>query len=709
LAQTLRLGNVDVTLALSLLLALGFACARLARLVKLPSVTGYILAGVAIGPTGMDLIPSELLETRLHVFTTIALLLVSFGIGERFDISRLRGTGRVLARIGAGEILATFVLVAVGVALVAGLSGDRDPRAAVAAALVCASIAVATAPAATIAVIRELSASGPVTRMVLSSVVVNNALSITLFGLCVAAAQTLLGTGTGNGWTRALVPELTTLASLTVGLLVGLLTDYVVHKLTDRHDVLIVALAAVFLCGGVATYTGLSPLLAGVAAGFAVVNRDRRDVRAFRALNDFEPPIYGIFFALAGAELHLKDMIAAGAVGAVFVLARAAGKVFGAWLGARSAGMSPERARVVGLGLLPQAGLAIGLAYLVRQDASLEAIRTMVINVVVASVVINELAGPPLVRLMLLWAGEVGTPSAGARVPRGVETTPSHEVVPWTWSKLVPCRRPHGVVVASLGNPATAAGVMRMATLLAHHYEAKLLALNVVSPSADEDFWGDGETVAACPAFGIASDEAQSLGYEIDTDVQYAEEVAQGVLQATEHQEVHAIVMGHPLSRGPGLFGRVVEAVARDALCPVVVVRFAGPLHTERILVPITSEEDFLTVRPMVCALAMVMDHSITVLWLMPADASASERAAGEDIVTQSMAQGLPGQVTVRAVATDSRVHEILAAAQEHDIVVMATGTQHGLRKMFFGSLAEDVALRLDKPMLMVRGGMESV
>jgi len=194
--------DTNLVFALSLLLTAGFALARLARLFHLPAVTGYILAGVALGPSWLSLIPEEVLEERLQVFTSIALLLVAFGIGERFDLQQLRATARSLIRVSLGEITATFLLVglAVGiVALVTGAGGDAaGPAYAVAVGLVCASIAVATAPAATVSVIRELQASGPVSRLVLSTVVVNNAMSVTLFGIAVAAAQVLLGTHEGS-------------------------------------------------------------------------------------------------------------------------------------------------------------------------------------------------------------------------------------------------------------------------------------------------------------------------------------------------------------------------------------------------------------------------------------------------------------------------------------------------------------------------------
>ncbi len=708
----IELGEISLIFALSLLLAAGFGAARLAKLVHLPSVTGYILAGIALGPSGIDLIPHELLESRLQVFTEIALMFVAFGIGERFDLQQLRYSKRAVSCVSAGESVLAFVFVVPAVGATAWATQDGGSGGTwalwVSAALVCGSIGVATAPAATISVIRELDASGPLSRLVLSNVVVNNALSIMLFGVCVAAARVLMGTATQPLLVQAMTPLVTTVAALALGLAVGIITDLIVHRLAHRADVLVVALTAVFFCGGLATFVGLSPLLAGVAAGFAVVNRDRRDVRAFRALNDFEPPIYGIFFTLAGVELHLSELVQAGAVGAAFVLARAAGKYLGAWLGARAAGLPKEQAGSIGLGLLPQAGLAIGLAFLVRHDASLEPIRNTVINVVVASVVINELVGPPLVRLMLLRAKEVPEHASGSTL----QPAPSHpdgmEIVPWTWPKLTPPKHPDGYVAASISHPATVAGVTRIAALLSHHYRAVPLAVHVVTEDV-ESFWETGPDQETVALFRLARREAASLGYDLSTEVEFADEVAAGILRTAESQNSHAIVLGHPLAAQAPAFGRIVDAVARDALCPVVVVKFSGALHTERILVPLSWQDDFRTVEPMVCALGAVSEHQITLLRLMPPETQEPElRAYETEMLDWAARLNVPGTVTSLAITADSRVHAILEAAEQHDIVVMATNSRTGLRRAFFGSLAEDVAQQLHKPILLVRGGLES-
>lgn len=701
---------MNLILALSLLLALGFGAAQLARLVHLPSVTGYILAGILIGPVGLALIPHAMLGGQLRVFTSIALLLIAFGIGERFDLEQLGGSARALLRISFGETVGTFVLVALGVGLTAWLVGAGEPFAGpglwVAVALVSASIAVATAPASMVAVIREAGAAGPVSRLLLSSVVVNNALSITLFGLTATVAKALLGTAGGHGPWQAVLPVVTTIASLTLGLGCGLLIDFVVHRLSRRHDVLIVSLAGVFLVGGFAEFAGLSSLLAGVAAGFAVVNRDRRDVRAFRAINDFEPPLYGLFFALAGLELHLRDMAQAGMLGVVFVLMRTLGKCLGAWLGARKGGLQPLPAKLLGVGLLPQAGLAIGLAFLVRNDPALLPIRSLIVSLTVASVVVNELIGPPLVRIVLQKVGETARPSEAP--PAQGKTGP--DVVPWTWPRLNVPAHPSGYVVVALNNPATAAGMTRLGALLAHSYRARLMALHVVTPVDEEDgFWYRHYEDPATELFAIAQGEADKLGYPLETETEFATEIAEGIIRIADELRVQTLVLGHPLTPGGSLFGRIVDRVAREVETPIVVLRQAGALHTERILVPVTTPEDFSALRPIVCALAMIMEHQITVLRLMSAQATEAElQDSLQDLQGWPACRALPGGVTYRAVASENRVQDILQQAQGNDIVLMTTGATAGLRRLFFGSLAADVAARLRRPIIILRSGTES-
>ena len=705
--------QVNAIFALSLLLTFGYAMARLAQLARLPSVTGYIVAGILLGPVALDVVPHQLTAGELRTFTDIALMLVAFGIGERLELARLRAAVRAVVRVGIGEVFGTFVLVGAAVGLVTWLTQAFDIlttwRLCVATAIVSAAIAVATAPASTVAVIREMGAAGPVSRLLLSAVAVNNAASILLFGLTVAAAHPMLGVAPQELWLEVATPFAVAAGSLALGLAVGLITDAVVHRLTRRQDVLIVALGAVFFCGGLAQYLGFSAMLSGLAAGFALVNRDRRDVRAFRAINDFEPPIYGIFFALAGVQLHLSELISAGAVGIAFVLARAAGKVFGAWIGARGTNLSPKVASKLGLGLLSQAGLAIGLAYLVQQDEALAPIRSVLINIVVASVVINELVGPPLLRWVLSLAGEGGAVERpGRQVAESHARIAGVEVVPWTWPKLQPPDRPHGVVIVGVHHPQTARGLTRIAILLANYYRARPLAVCVLTEQTPDDFWGGTLDEQTRGLFTIVRAEGEAMGYPVETAVEFASDPALGLISVANSEQAHAVVLGHPLGATIQDLARVVDHVGAEALCPVVVAKLQGPLHTERILVPITSPSNIRPVLPVVAALAAIEHHEITLLHLLAPDASAGEEREAVDEMRMALAAvGAKAAVHYRTMRAEARVLAVSEAAADHDVLVMPLETRRGLRRLFVGSMAEDVAVRCVKPILMVRGGIE--
>jgi Kef-type K+ transport system membrane component KefB/nucleotide-binding universal stress UspA family protein len=698
---------MDIVLALSLLLATGFGTARLVKLVRLPAVTGYIIAGLALGPSGFELIGPELSESRLVVFTNIAMMLVAFGIGERFDLQQLRRCRAALVRVSAGECGLTFLLVLLGVSGAAFMLGEGGAAANLgwwlALGLISASIAVATAPASTVAVLREIEASGPVSRLLLSNVVVNNAVSVTLFGVALTAAAVLLETHTMPGWAGLLLPLAKTLSSLFLGMLVGWLIDWIVHRLIRRDDVLIVALAAVFFCGGLANHLGLSSLLAGVAAGFAVVNRDRRDVRAFRALNDFEPPIYGIFFALAGAQLHLAEMASAGLLAGVYIITRSAGKYLGAWWGGWAAGLEPIRAKSIGLGLLPQAGLAIALAYIIRQEPSMAPIRSVLLNIVIASVVFNELVGPPLVSWMASRVGEVHREVITVLPSSPVEVS---QVQAWEGPRLAPVEHPDGYVLFGLSHPGRAVAMTRVATLLSHQFKAKPLAVRIVAGEHQGDFWESETDRETLGLFQIARQEAQSLGYPLDTYSEFAEETAEGIVRAAESVNAQAVILGHPLARRAPEFARIVDAVARDSLCPVVVAKIQSDVNLKRVLVPISAMAEIPSVLPLVMALRVVEGSQIHFLRLMPHEASGGELAQLAEQLREALPDPLK-DVECHAAATESRVHRILEASRNHDIVVMSASDQRGLRRVFFGSLAEDVALRIDRPMLLVRGGME--
>jgi len=232
------------------------------------------------------------------------------------------------------------------------------------------------------------------------------------------------------------------LGSVLIGIICGLLIDLIVHRLKRRGEMLTAGLALILLGGEGSRLLGLeSPLLVGMAAGFTIVNRDRRDVRVFRAINDFEPPIYALFFTLAGAHLDVGALVTAGAVGITYAVLRVVGKMCGAFVGATLSDSLDTVRKYLGFALVPQAGVAIGLILTIQANEALAEYAAIVMPVVLAGVVLSELFGPLSAKHAVVRAGEAGR--AGTVEPVGEEGFPPGELgeielVPWTWAQLPP-------------------------------------------------------------------------------------------------------------------------------------------------------------------------------------------------------------------------------------------------------------------------------
>ncbi|MBU2548888.1 MAG: cation:proton antiporter [Proteobacteria bacterium] len=700
----------EVTLTLALLLGAGFLAAMAGRVLRLPSVTGYICAGLLLGPSGLNLVSKAALGTQLGHFTQIALMMIAFGIGEHLEFKRLRPLARSVGLIGLAETSGAFFLVAAGALIVAPLAGIGEGAWRfidyLALALLLGAVAVATAPAATLHVMRELKAAGPLTATLMAVVAVDNGLAIMYFGVVSSLVRSLIGGGESALW--AMLAGLRGIAaSLALGAATGLAVDFTVHRLKGRGDMLTAGLAFLLLCGELARLGGLSPLLTGMAAGLTVVNRDRRDVRVFRVINAFEPPIYVLFFTLAGAHVDLGDLTTLGGLGLAYYLLRGLGKMAGAGLGGRRADAPAPVRRYLGLALLPQAGVAIGLVFLIQGNEALARFAAVITPVVLAGVLFSELTGPLCARLAVTRAGETGgqREKAADENNNGPPEPPAEDsggfrLVPWTWPRLVPPIDPDGVVIFGAAHPATIAGLARMAALLAYHHGARALAVRVVEQGARPSAANRSRTGRL---FEQAREEVRQLGLDLAVETVSAENAAAGLVLAAAGHKTRAILLGHPLTRSPQEFQRVVDTVAREAPCQVIVVRLVGLLHTERILVPVAGDAELSVLSHVVRALAEVGPHSVTLLRLLPSEADETEIRAGQAALEDwADREGITRPVSCRAISSESRLDTILAEAAGYDLLVMASSPHKRLSRLFFGSLAEDVAQRSAKPMLMV-------
>jgi len=699
----------EVTLGLAILLGAGFLIAKLGQIIRLPSVTGYILTGIILGPSCLQIISHDTISHRLNHFTEIALMLIAFGIGEHIEIKKFKETIRQVGAIAFSEISSVFILVTIGSFLAIRLSNAGDPSWAtsdiLALSVLLGTMAIATAPATVLHVVRELKASGNLTSSLLQVVAVNNGLAIMTFGIALTVAHHLTGQDSGSFFIASVISLREVGLSLLMGVFIGLIIDFINFRLRRRDEMLTAGLALLLLLGEGARILELSPLLAGMAAGFTIVNRDARDVRFFRTLNAFEGPVYVLFFTLAGAHLDLTSLPAVGLIGVSFFLCRILGKISGARIGAFLAKASEPIKKYLGLALLPQAGVAIGLLVLVQSDSGLSLFSSIITPVVLASVVLAEIFGPVWVRFALEKSGESIAAQTAGISPNGEEilkpdfsfTQGSLQLTPWKWKKLQPTASPNGVVIFGASNIATVAGLARLATLFAHHHEAVPKGVRVIPPQHTIDTPMNEELLE------VIKNETDAIGYPVETQAITSDDIASGIVSATETQPTFGIFLGSPLRGTPLEFEKVVEKVTRAASCPVIVVRFAGILHTKKILVPIVSRKSLNSVRSLIRSLCSVGDHRVTLLYLLPSDVSASEiELSIKKLRIWARLEGLDQQVDCKANATETRVETIVDESNNHDLIIMSSTQHRGLKRLFFGSLAESVARDCHKPMLMI-------
>jgi len=696
----------QATFGIAVLLATGLLIAKLAQLIRLPSVTGFILAGLLLGPSGVGLVTVDLVGHKLDHFTQIALMLIAFGIGEHVELRRLGSVARDVAYISVIQAVAAFVLVAAGTWttawLVSGAGADGYDHLIL--ALLLGAVAVATAPAAILHIVRELGARGPLTSTLMAVVAVDDGLAIMIFGIAVSAAHQLVGAGgTPLQALSACFYEIG--ASLVIGILTGFLIDIVLHKLHNRGEMLTAGLALLLLCGEITRMVHLSPLLAGMMAGFTIINRAERDVRLFRALNAFEPPIYVLFFTLAGVHLDLSALKLAGWVGLVYFIARILGKYFGSWLGGFISGADSTVRNYLGLALLPQAGVAIGLVFMISSDPQLAPWSIIITPVVLAGVVLSELGGPVFTRLTIEKAGEAGTAAVrsecGGRSPlacdRWLRSSDGISLAPWNEESLHPAANPQGVVVFGAYHFATARALARIATILAHHFHALPMSVRVLNkqavPLSEQE-----QTDLYLPE----TDEAEQLGYPVLPEIIY-DNPASGLVAAAEYNNAKAVVLGYPVGPNPLALQKVLDQVAANVLCPVIAVRFVGTMAWERILVPFLFFQELDDLLPILEAMATSRHPRITFQHLLPADCSPEERESSENRLKEWADSNLYDVETRCTVdVAESRLESILGEANHHDLIIMSAARRTGIKRKFFGSLANSVVHNCRNPVFVV-------
>ena len=408
---------MEFLLSLSVALFAGLMLSRLAKVAQLPAVTAYLVAGILIGPYLLGALGIKGLGftsmAELHdlsLLSDVALGFIAFSIGNEFRLSQLKQTGKQATVIGIFQAVAATLLVDAALIGLHFLIPDKLP---LPSAIVLGAVASATAPAATLMVVRQYKAKGPLTDLLLPIVALDDAVGLILFAISFGVAKALLS-GQVDLISVLLEPILEVVLSLLLGALMGGLFSFCerfFHSRSKRLSMsvtfvlLTVALSMLkFEVGGI--HIAFSSLLTCMMLGTVFCNVCDFSEELMDRIDRWTAPLFILFFVLSGAELELavfRDPLIV-FVGVVYILFRSLGKYFGAFFSAKAVRCPPRIVNYLGITLLPQAGVALGMA--IKAEA-LGAEGAVVANITLFSVLIYELIGPYLTKIALLKAGDI--------------------------------------------------------------------------------------------------------------------------------------------------------------------------------------------------------------------------------------------------------------------------------------------------------------
>ena len=377
-------------LALGGILLLGLVMSALGQRTLLPRVTLLLILGVVIGKEMLDIIPPVFSEL-FDIIAVIALLMVGFLLGGRLTIDSLRQSMGKVLWISISTAIITTIIVSLGLVWV-GVSKEM--------AILLGCIASATAPAAVLDVVTESNYKGPFKNLLLSVVALDDAWALVLFGVGVAVVSSFNGYGIDDSSILMAIRDIG--GAIILGLLIGFPAAYLTGRLKPGQPILSEALGLVFVCGGLALWFDVSFLITSMVLGAVVANFAKHHQYPFHAIEGIDWPFMVIFFVLAGASLELKAVVEVGLVGTVYILCRIVGKLLGARIGCQCSRADQQTKSWMGVALLPQAGVAIGMA-LVASNYFPEYRQTL-LPVVIASTIFFEIIGPVFTRLALLHA-----------------------------------------------------------------------------------------------------------------------------------------------------------------------------------------------------------------------------------------------------------------------------------------------------------------
>ena len=405
----------NTLLALGIAMAVGLLFSRIIKLVKLPNVTAYLIGGLLIGPSLWGLITGGEFAILSHdavesfgIIVNLALGFIAFSIGGEFKISTLRRLGKNVTIITLAQALGTVIVVftALSVAGLCGLLGDHYWPI----VFTLSAIATATAPAATLLVVRQYKAHGPVTETLLPVVAMDDAIGLMIFSIFNAIAMAL-ASGEKLGVATMLLEPLREIGlSLLVGLLLGVILAVCTRFFKSRANRLSLCITATLLGVALSEMWHLSSLLLCMMIGAVLCNFGKDVDRILDGAERWTPPLFMLFFVISGAELNLEILPTVGVLGALYIIFRMLGKYFGAMAGAGMVKADPNVRKYLGITLFPQAGVAVGMATIALTEFTAlgqSELGKKIQAVVLCATLVYEIFGPMLTKIALKKAGEI--------------------------------------------------------------------------------------------------------------------------------------------------------------------------------------------------------------------------------------------------------------------------------------------------------------
>ncbi|GAA0746721.1 cation:proton antiporter [Clostridium oceanicum] len=387
---------MNAFIAVGFALLAGVLLGKLMNKFKIPSVAGYIIAGLILGVSGLNIENAEMIQ-KLSFIGDFALGIIAFNIGSELEMSVIKKLGKPIFIIAFFEAFFAFLAVT----LITIIIGEK-----IYTALILGAVASATAPAATVMVLKELKSKGPLTTTLLGVVAVDDAICLMIYSIAASVAKVFINHSSITAYKIIIHPLMEIVFSLLLGAVFGVILTFFINRCKKDSEIQIFTVGFIIMLTGLTISLNLSSLLACMCLGVTIANVCTHNTETFSAIENFSSPFITAFFVLAGSRLNIYMIPKIGLLGVCYLVFRIIGKISGASLGAFISKAPKTVRKYIGFGLCSQVGVAVGLAIIVSREFKGTGLDIKVLTILLATTIITELIGPVFTKNAVIKAKE---------------------------------------------------------------------------------------------------------------------------------------------------------------------------------------------------------------------------------------------------------------------------------------------------------------